>query len=435
MNRIASNYRLLKWVEYILSFWLVGQIIPFRVRIGFLKKIRLLTQKDEDNLSYQSIIEYLRRVADRYNRSSKKEKTKILEHAKWVTGFHRKSIIRFLSREDKQHRRQGRCGRKTVYPPALKPHIRKIWIAMQRPSAGRMHAALKEWLEFYPEPLSQSHQEMLLKMSRSTLERFLREIRSTPSKGLSSTSPAKHMQSQVPINTLDAHITRPGYMQADTVAHCGDRLSGAFINTITLTDIFSAWTVNQATMTKKGREVRSAFSAMLPGLPFKLIAINTDSGSEFLNQPVVNQFRNEKIIFTRSRPYKKNDNCYVEQKNYTHVRLLTGYQRFEDPGVVSKLNSLYRSWNDLWNFFLPTYKLKRKVRIGARIKKIYGPPITPYQRLMDSPHLSESQKKALKRRKAELSPFELNQQIEKKLSEIFELSRRYSQIQGGDNAA
>ena len=162
-------------------------------------------------------------------------------------------------------------------------------------------------------------------------------------------------------------------------------------------------------------------------LPFDLIAINTDSGSEFLNTPVFNQFRERKVIFTRSRPYKKNDNCYVEQKNYTHVRELFGYQRFETKELMPLMNDIYINyWNPLQNYFLPSFKLKDKIRIGGRIKKVYGPPETPYQRLMESSHLSEEQKATLAERRRGLNPFELKRGLEKKLSDFFKLLNGYN---------
>ena len=174
------------------------------------------------------------------------------------------------------------------------------------------------------------------------------------------------MKNKVPINTLDSRVTRPGYTQADTVAHCGDRLIGEFMNSITITDIYSTWTENRALFTKKALEVRRCFSDIQRHLPFKLIAINTDSGSEFLNKPVFNQFKNNKVIFTRSRPYKKNDNCYVEQKNYTHVRELFHYYRIENKELKSIMNDIYiNCWNPYQNYFMPSFKLKKKTRIGA----------------------------------------------------------------------
>ena len=157
--------------------------------------------------------------------------------------------------------------------------------------------------------------------------------------------------------------------------------------------------------------------------------MNVDNGSEFLNGPVMNymaQLRNGKpIIFTRSREYKKNDQCYVEQKNFTHVRELFGYDRVETPALVLLMNDIYKTcWNPLQNFFIPTYKLKEKIRIGSKTKKIYDKPITPYERLIESPFLSEEQKQKLMVRKKELNPFTLAKELEKKLAIYFQELRK-----------
>lgn len=162
-------------------------------------------------------------------------------------------------------------------------------------------------------------------------------------------------------------------------------------------------------------------------IPYTLKAINTDSGSEFLNTPVFNMFQEKKIKFTRSRPYKKNDNYYVEQKNFTHVRELFGYQRFEKQELVALMNEIYVDyWNPLQNFFLPTFKLKEKIRIGARIKKVYDKPVTPYQRLIESTSISEEQKNKLSEQKKSLNPFELKKGLEKKLSNFFKIVNEYN---------
>jgi hypothetical protein len=158
----------------------------------------------------------------------------------------------------------------------------------------------------------------------------------------------------------------------------------------------------------------------------KLIAINADSGSEFMNKEML-KFTNygDRIEFTRSRPYKKNDNCYVEQKNFTHVRELFGYERFEDPQLLDLMNDIYGNyWNPLQNYFLPTYKLKEKIRVGGMIRKKYDRPETPFTRLISSPHLSETQKKKLREQKEKLDPFQLKKTLELKLKDFFDLVRK-----------
>ncbi len=294
-----------------------------------------------------------------------------------------------------------------------------------------MKAGYDDWLPKYHENDVNNHIKYLLqKMSASTLSRFLKKLRKleTPTqKGLSSTTPATYMKNKVPINTLDSRITMPGFVQSDTVAHCGDCLKGAFMNSLTVTDIFSTWTENSAIFTKKGEEVKESLDNIEKRLPFKLLAINTDSGSEFLNLSVFKMYKLKKITFTRSRPYKKNDNCYVEQKNFTHVRELFGYQRFEDIRIRELMNEIYKDyWNPFQNYFFPTFKLKEKIRIGGKIKKRYGPPKTPYRRLMESEFITEDQKTKLSETKLKLNPFELKRGLEKKLSHFFKLVNEYN---------
>jgi len=350
----------------------------------------------------------------------------MLNHAAQVTGYNRKSLIRLLKKlQLLPENPKKRCGAKPKYSrELLLPHIQFLWIEMGHLSAKRMKAAYSDWLkDYHQNQVTNQIKYLLQKMSASTLERFLKIIRKSEEKkmrGLISTSPARYMQNKVPINTLDSTITSVGYVQSDTVAHCGTRLEGEFINSLTLTDIFSTWTVNRAIFSKKGPVVRKAMNHIISILPFNIISINTDSGSEFLNTPVYNNFQKKKIIFTRSRPYKKNDNCYVEQKNYTHIRELFGYQRLDDKDLARLMNDIYDNyWNPLLNFFIPTFKIKEKIRVGAKIKKKYDTPETPYQRLMESDALNEADKIKLSEAKKRLNPFELKAELDRKLDHFF----------------
>lgn len=382
-------------------------------------------------MSYPAIIEYMQALLKLYTKANKKEKAQLLDHASKVTGRHRKSLIRLLSSEKEVLNNKTKCGTKTKYPPELLlPHIKYLWNSIERISAKRLKVAFEDWLPLYHENEVNNHIKFLLqKMSVSTLDRFLSQLRkdSVVSKGLSSTSPSRFMKNKVPINTLDSKITSLGFTQADTVAHCGDKLIGDFMNSITLTDISSTWTQNYALYTKKALEVKQGLDRLEKELPFKLKAINTDSGSEFLNIPVFNQFKSKNVIFTRSRPYKKNDNCYVEQKNFTHVRELFGYQRIDKIELKDLMNEIYLEvWNPLQNYFIPTLKIKEKIRIGGKIVKKYGKPETPYQRVMNSNELTEAEKNELTKKKKQLNPFDLKKLLEKKLSVFFGLLKRYN---------
>lgn len=384
-------------------------------------------------MSYQALKEYLVAIIDRYKKLDKKGKTALLNEATQVTGLTRKHLIRVLKEPKEQLAKKKASGRRSTYDPTLLvPHLRFLWIQMERISARRMKAALSDWLPFYREPsYSPQIQRWLEGMSVSTLERLLRKIRSSEvaRKGISTTCPARFMKNQIPLNTFDAKIDKPGFTQADTVAHCGTSTAGQYANSITLTDIDSTWTENRAVFSKKALEIRKHFVDLDQSMPFDILAINTDSGSEFLNTPMVEFMRRphggRAITFTRSRPYQKNDNCYVEQKNYTHVRELFGYERIEDERLVAMMNEIYKNcWNPLQNFFLPTFKLKEKVRVGARIVKKFDAPQTPYDRLMKSPHLTDEKKERLRATKSRLNPFKLKADLEARLKVFFEELRK-----------
>ena len=393
------------------------------------KTIRLrLKQQVSPTMSHQAVTEYLLAIVEKYQASSKNEKTNILNHAQLVTGRSRKQLIRRLRQDAQKLRQQSNAGRPLVYSKTeLQPHLHYLWNQMERISARRMKAGFADWLPKYKN--CPAHLRLQLqRISASTIERYLSEVRGKcePRKGLSTTSPARYFKNKVPINTLDEQIEKPGHVQADTVAHCGTSSLGPFISSLTVTDVYSAWTGNHALFTKRQAEVYGGFKAIEKELPFDLVALNTDSGSEFLNTTMW-RFTGygKRIKFTRSRPYKKNDNCYVEQKNFTHVRELFGYERLEEENLVALMNEIYHEyWNPLHNYFIPTFKLKKKERIGSRIKKTYGKPQTPYQRLMASEHLTSSQKETLQAQKLRLDPFGLKRGLEIKLKEFFDLVRK-----------
>ena len=387
-------------------------------------------------MSYQAIKEYLVAIVSRYKNLNRKGKTALLNEATQVTKLSRKHLIRLLKRPAVELAGKKPSGRKPTYPPELLlPHLKYLWTQMERISGRRMKAAYPDWLPFYDRSGFTPQVRLLLeRMSASTLERLLRKLRRDlkAGKGLSLTPegcPSRYMKNKIPLNTFDAKIDRPGFFQADTVGHCGTSTAGQFLYTITLTDIDSTWTENRAIFSKKAIGVRRQFVDFDQSIPFEILAVNVDNGSEFINNEMINFMRRtsgrKPITFTRSREYKKNDNCYVEQKNFTHVRELFGYERMEDPALVSLMNEIYKThWNPLQNFFIPTFKLKEKIRVGARIVKKFDAPQTPYDRLMKSSHLSEERKEELRKMKVKLNPFDLKKDLEVKLAIFFEQLRK-----------
>jgi len=380
-------------------------------------------------MNNQGVDKYLIAINKKYQVSDRTEKSKLLDHAELITERSRKHLIRRLNNINYAPSSESikLKGRPLIYSKdELIPHLKYLWTQMERISAKRMKQAMKDWLPKYKN--CPAHLKMQLhKMSATTIGRYLREVRvdEAPKKGLSTTSPARHMKNKVPINTLDSKIKKPGFTQTDTVAHCETSAAGPFVSSLTVTDIFTTWTENRAMLSKKGYLIKESFKDVEQRLPFKFLAINSDSGSEFLNKNMLQFTTGRSIVFTRSRPYKKNDNCYVEQKNFTHVREIFGYERFEDQALVDLMNDIYKNyWNPLQNYFLPTFKLKEKIRVGARIVKKYDKPKTPYQRVIESGVLTKQEEEKLRMKKQDLNPFELKATLEIKLKEFFEVLRK-----------
>lgn len=393
-----------------------------------LKHLRIKTEQGADTaMDTRTVNQYCIKLAPLYQASNINTKSDYLNHAQLITGRTRKHLIRKLNKEVSIEKPSlEKAGRKPRYNhEVLGPHLLYLWRMMERIDARRMKAALPDWLPKYND--GPAHIKMqLLSMSASTIARILKPLKATSLKGLSSTSPARHMKNKVPINTLDHKVKTPGFVQTDTVAHCGTSLLGSFIHSVTVTDVFTTWTENRAIYTKRGSEVKAALKDIEKAFPFKLIAINSDSGSEFLNKHILEWtgFGN-RIIFTRSRPYKKNDNCYVEQKNFTHVRELFGYDRLENQELIHLMNDIYQNyWNPLQNFFLPTLKLKEKVRIGGIIHKKYDKPKTPFHRVIESKILNLKQEEELRTYRSQLDPFKLKLGLEQKLNQFYEIYRK-----------
>lgn len=280
----------------------------------------------------------------------------------------------------------------------------------------RLQRALPLWLPHYQKhhaSLLDDISTQLLSMSAATIDRLLKPIKVRYRKGLSGTKPGSLLRKHIPINTNQWDSKQVGFMEADTVAHCGTSLMGDFVWSITLTDIFSGWTEMRAAWNKGAAGIMEGIRDVESQLPFEIKGFDCDNGSEFLNWHLVRYFtaRPEKqssIQFTRSRPYHSNDNAHVEQKNWTHVRQVFGYHRFDNPKLVKLMNDLYANeLSLLFNFFYPCIKLIDKVRIESRIKKKYDKAHTPYQRLMASDCLTLEQKKTLQDKFITLDPFDL----------------------------
>ena len=358
--------------------------------------------------------EYLQILRNRYKNLSKREKTRTLSDFCQDFGYSRKYAIRILNRTVEPLRRK-KPGRKPKYGAKEVFHLRRIWMETGWICSKNLASAMKLWLPFYDHPLFTNEiRQKLEKMSPSTIDRLLRQYRCK--KGISSTRSAKNLiKNKIPIELLRGKIKSPGFVEADTVAHCGKALLGRFIYSTTVTDLFSGWTENRATWGKDAIEIKKIIKDIEISLPFKIETFASDNGSEFLNEILTQYFwkREKAVKIVRGRPYRKNDNAHVEQKNWTHVRQLFGYGRIDNPLAVSFMNEIYELyWNPFNNFFIPSAKLIEKIRYGGRVVKKYDQPKTPYQRLMESSDIDVNTKRKLQERFESLNPFKLKKDLE-----------------------
>lgn len=379
-------------------------------------------------MSGKSKREYLAKILWRYHRSKKRAKGRILDEFCQVCGYQRKYALRLLRKG--KHKRLQRPGPKPRYGLVEAALLKIIWLATDQMCSKRLRAALPLWLPYYEASqgaIGVEARTRMLELSAATMDRLLAPIRvKYRGKGLSGTKPGSLLKNQIPIRTDNWDIKVPGFMEADTVAHCGTSLSGDFLWSLVFTDIATGWTQQRAVWNKGAEGVIKQVKDIEAKLPFELLGFDCDNGSEFLNHHLWSYFvdRKKPVQFTRSRPYKKNDNAHVEQKNWTHVRQLLGYDRFGNHQSVELLNDLYANeWQAYQNFFCPSVKLVEKSRVGSKYKRRYDKPQTPYQRLLASNALQPLQSQQLKQSFAQFDPFKLKKTIERKLKVIFHTNK------------
>jgi hypothetical protein len=381
-------------------------------------------------MSPQSKQEYFEAIHKRYKEASRKEKTAIIDECCAICGYHRKHAIRRLKSYKRFTKpKTKKRGTPTVYHNTniIRP-LKQIWLTANLPCSKRLKAILPSWLPKYNEYFGQLDKEVsnaLLTISPATIDRILKPVRIKYQKrGKSTTKPGTLLRKQIPINTNQWDESYPGFLEADTVAHCGDSLMGMFAYTIDFVDIATGWTEQRAVWGKGEKGVLEQIKDVETMLPFPLRGFDSDNGSEFLNYHLFRHFtqRKQPIKFTRSRAYHKDDNAHIEQKNWTHVRQWLGYQRLDIPKVVPLMNNLYRNeWRFFHNFFLPSVKLIEKERIGSKTIKKHDAPKTPYQRIMESPYVGKEVKLYLSKQLELLNPFELNNIMQMKLKKITRL--------------
>lgn len=360
--------------------------------------------------------DYLEAIAPRYRRAGRKNKKQILDEFCQVCGYHRKHAIRLLNR--KSSKAADRRGRPARYGKAEHKVLERIWLIGNRPCSIRLKAMLREWLPFYQQRYGQLNPltlQNLQQISKNSIDRLLKPTRKRyGARGRCGTRPGSQLFHKIPVKVSHWDVSEPGFMQADTVAHSGASLEGSFVWSLTLTDIYSGWTENRATWNKGSEGVMEQLRDIEEHLPFCIRGFHSDNGSEFLNHHIYGYYvkRREPVSLSRGRPRHGNDQAYVEQKNWSHVRLLLGYQRIDQSDLIPAINRLYKAWALFNNFFCTNLKLEAKTKVGSRYSKRYDTPRTPYQRLMESDHQTEPQKTYLTETYCNLNPFNLKRQID-----------------------
>jgi hypothetical protein len=390
----------------------------------FTTKVELFSE--DTPVSTQAVREYLALVWEQYKLANRNMRSILLDEVCRNLKMHRKAAIRALNSVNAPRAVQGKGAKKRTrrYSDASKEALVQIWKKMNYMASIRLKPALKNWLPHY-QGSSDTVKEELLRMSPKTMDRYLKAAKSELNRKINSGTRRglKKMITQIPIRNLGEKPNELGHCEVDSVAHCGDSMSGTFAWTVTLTDIMSGWTECESVWGKHGEDVVKALKAIESRLPFSIKCFYFDNGCEFLNEDMFNEFiksekRCNKIKVFRSRPYRKNDQCYVEQKNYTHVRLLMGYGRIDWKKAISMMNNAYRKeWSIIQNLFSPQQQLVEKYREGSKIRRWMSEAMTPLERL--GGYMPEEDYLKLMQKRNSTDPFKTNAALKKKVQQMF----------------
>jgi hypothetical protein len=382
-------------------------------------------------MSPQSVREYAASLRPRYVLADRAEKGRLLIEFCRLTGRHRKSAIRLL--RHRPRRSTPRPGRPVTYGPEVVTLLHRVWEASDYLCGKRLAPFLPTLVEALERhqvlQIPPALRPTLLRISAPTIDRLLRPHHHHRPHGLATTGPSHPaLAAQVPVRTFgEWQEVRPGSLQADLVGHCGESTEGFYLASLVAVDVATGWTECQAVWGKGNHRVSAGIYEIRRRLPMPLRALHTDNGGEFLNHILVPYCRQERIHFTRGRPWRKNDQAYAEQKNWAIVRRLIGYDRYTSHAALAQLNAVYEVLRLYWNFFQPLRKVTAKIRRGARVAKRYDRAQTPYQRLLASGILTDAQRHALAVRYQELNPVALRAQIQERLQRLWRLADQPSQ--------
>ena len=373
--------------------------------------------------------DYLKAIYARYQKVSKPLRGRILDEFCQVCGYNRKYAIRLLNGPVPQKPKSpARKGRRSVYRAQVIAALTAIWEAAGYPCSVRLKALLPLWLPWAIKRLglTAAMQKQLLAISPATIDRRLKAKRGQLKTRLyGRTKPGTLLKHHIPIKTDNWDVKTPGFTEIDLVSHSGNSASGEFLHSLNVTDIHTTWVESRAVMGKGQIGVLNAMRDIEQALPFKLLGIDSDNGSEFINYHLKTFCDQKSIQLTRGRPYTKDDNAHIEQKNWTHVRKILGYLRYDSLAAQQAINELYRNeLQILQNLFLPAMKLMTKTRVGSKLKRCYDKPQTPLERVLKCPQADPVKVQQLKRLRDQTDPFELAKRIERKLDRIFALANQ-----------
>ncbi|MGH8509965.1 MAG: hypothetical protein ACREU8_00835, partial [Gammaproteobacteria bacterium] len=377
----------------------------------------------------QGRFEYLRAIYERYGKAGRTTKKVILNEFCANTGYHRKYAIRLLNGPRPERRRErARRKRGLSYSQGTLAVLTAVWEAAGYPWSVRLKALLPVWLPWIRRRfhLRPEVERQLLQISARQMDRRLQRHKMQRRRSLyGRTKPGYLLKHQIPVKTDRWDVQCPGFTEVDLVSHSGNSASGEFAHTLNVTDIHTTWTESRAVLGRGEEAVQRALNAIAGRLPFALRGVDSDNGSEFINWHLKGWCEQNDIQLTRGRPYKKDDNAHVEQKNWTHVRKLLGWERYDTPEAVEAINGLYRHELRLWlNLFLPSVKLVRKVRVGSKVRRVYDGPRTPFERVRVCAQAPPAKIAELEELRKRLDPFQLARVIERKLQHIYRLANR-----------
>lgn len=379
-------------------------------------------------LSMTSKRELLSTVSPRYVLATGSEKQRILDEFVATTGYHRKYALALLNHPPLPRRQPIRRARQRTYPPTIQPTLVRLWEVAGRICSKRLVPGLPtliDALERHGElTLDPQTRTLLCALSAATADRLLMSARRAASpRGRTITKPGSLLRHHIPIRTFaDWDDACPGFFEIDLVGHGGESTSGEYLHSLVLTDIPTQWTECVALPNRGEQAVCTAIATVRTLLPVPVRGLDSDNGGEFINHLLVRYCEREQITFTRCRPYKKNDQCHVEQKNYSIVRQIVGYDRYEGGEAYQALMTLYRPLRLYTNYFQPSVRLVSKQRTGSTVTKRYDAAQTPYQRMLAAPEIVEERKRGLRAEYLTLNPAALRREIEVAQAVLWQLA-------------